>query len=72
MKKIAILLAVFATLSNNVAHAQPASGKAAASAKTSAANDFNWGLAVAGVVALGVVVGVTAATAASTPSTFSH
>lgn len=73
MKKIAVLLAVLATFTGNVAHAQPAStGRAAASAKTAASDEFAWGIAVAGIVALGIVVGVTVAAAASSPSTYSH
>jgi hypothetical protein len=42
---------------------KPAMGAAAKQGKTVSDSDFAWGIAVAGLVVLGVVVGVTAASA---------
>lgn len=69
MKKLGFILTVVACLAGNVAHAQTGKG---ASAGSNGASDFSWGIAIGGLAVLGVVVGVTAAAASSTPSTFSH
>ena len=71
MKKLTVFLAVIAMLAGNSAFAQPA-GKSAAAAKATATDDLAWGIGLAGLAILGVVVGITAAAASSTPSTFSH
>lgn len=72
MKKLTVLLAVVATLAGNAGYAQPATGKGAATGKSTANDDFAWGIGLGGLAVLGVVIGITAAAAASSPSTFSH
>lgn len=73
MKKFVALLTIVATLSGSVANAQqPATGKSAAAGKSSATDNFAWGIGLAGLAGLGVVVGIVAASASSSPSTFSH
>ncbi len=47
-------------------------GQGATAAGTSLNTDFAWGPALGGLALVGVVVGVTAAAATSSPSTFSH
>jgi hypothetical protein len=71
MKKFALMLAVFATLAGNSAFAQ-STGRGAATARTTASDDLAWGIGLGGLAVLGVVVGLTAAAASHTPSTFSH
>ena len=70
MKKAALLLTVFAILAGIPAHAQTR-GSGASQARD-ASSSFAWGVGLVGLAVIGVVVGVTAAAAASTPSTFSH
>lgn len=72
MKKFSILLALVVTLVGSTAHAQTSSGKAAAAAKNTESDSFNWGIGVMGLAILGVVVGLTAASAASTPVSYSN
>ena len=75
MKKFAIVLTVLAMLSSNAGHAQTTGVRntgAAATAGTYNANTFAWGIGLAGLDVLGVVVGITAGAASSSPSTFSH
>ncbi len=75
MKKLTVLLAVFATLVGNTGYAQtPKSqmGRGASAGKNTASDSFAWGIGLGGLAVLGVVVGLTAAAASSTPSTFSH
>jgi len=73
MKKLTIVLAVAAMLGSNAAFAQT-TGRGASQATTNAGgnNGMAWaiGLGCLGVVA--TVVGITAASAASSPSTFGH
>ena len=72
MKKISILLAIVATLVGNAAQAQT-TGRAAASAKQTVNNndDFSWGIGLVSIAVLATVVGLTAASAASTPNSYS-
>lgn len=72
MKKITILLAVVATLVGNAAQAQT-TGRAAAASKQTINNndDFSWGIGLVSIAVLGTVVGLTAASAASSPNSFS-
>jgi hypothetical protein len=70
MKKFSILLAIVATLVGNAAQAQT-TGRAAAAAKQTTNDDFNWGIALVSIAVLGTVVGLTAASAASTPDSYS-
>lgn len=70
MKKFGLLLTAVAMLSANAAHAQ--SGNGANAGKNAATNDFAWGIALGGLAVVAVVVGVVAASASSSPSTFSH
>lgn len=73
MKKFAIILTAVAMLSSNAGYAQTSRNTgSAAAAGTYNANTFAWGIGLAGLVVLGVVVGVTAGAASSNPSTFSH
>ncbi|HSX10539.1 MAG TPA: hypothetical protein VLF94_02330 [Chlamydiales bacterium] len=76
MKKFAMALAVFATLMGNVGHAQGATNKMGGAAKsggTYSEETFAWGIGLGMLVVLGVVVGVTAGYASSSPSTsFGH
>lgn len=69
MKRFALILTVIATLAGNSAFAQTGRGAAAGS---NGASGFSWGIAIGGLAVLGVVVGITAAAASSSPSTFSH
>ena len=71
MKKMTAILTVMALLLVNAGHAQ-SNGKGAAAGTTAANNDFAWVIGLGGVALLGVVVGVTAAAATSSPSSFSH
>ena len=71
MKKFSILLVIVATLVGNVAQAQTM-GKASSSAKQMANDDFNWGIGLVAVAVVATVVGLTAASAASTPNTYSN
>ena len=71
MKKLSVIVAIAATLVGSSAFAQPA-GKGASAAKNNANDDFSWGIGLGGLAVLGVVVGLTAAAASSSPSSFSH
>ncbi len=73
MKKMAILLTVFAVLGNSNAYAQEKkTGYGAVASSTSSNDNMAWliGLGIVGVVA--TVVGITVASATSTPSSYSH
>lgn len=72
MKKFAIILAAAALLTSNTGFAQTRNTGSAATAGTYNAANFAWGIGLAGLVVIGVVVGVTAGAAASSQSTFSH
>lgn len=76
MKKFSVIMTVAALLASNVASAQPTGqkpmGQGAQAATNTASDDWAWGIGLGGLVVLGVVVGVTAASAASTAPTFSH
>ena len=79
MKKLTILVAAFAMLGTNAAFAQTSTnnnagttGKAAAAGKSSGSNAMAWGIAVGALAVVGTVVGVVAATAAGSTSSFSH
>ncbi len=71
MKKLPIILTIVATLASNGAFAQQ-TGRAASSAKSTATDDFAWGIGLVGLAVIGVVVGLTASAAAHDPSSFSH
>ena len=71
MKKFTILLATIALIAGNTAQAQT-TGKAAAAAKQTSNDDFCWGIALVGLAVLGTVVGLTAASAASDPISYSN
>jgi choline-glycine betaine transporter len=71
MKRFTVLLAVVATLASNAGFAQQ-TGKAATAAKSSASDDFSWGIGLGVLAAVGIVVGLAASSAASSPSSFSH
>lgn len=75
MKKIAIMLTALALLSSNVGHAQSTkmrSSGSAATAGTYNSNNFAWGIGLGALIVLGVVVGITAGAASSSPSSSSH
>lgn len=69
-------MATLALLCGNVAQAQqPATkpaGRAAAASKSSGSNWVALGIGLTGLAIVGVVVGVTVASAISSPSTHSH
>lgn len=71
MKKFSILLAIVATLVGTAAQAQT-TGKASSAAKQSSNDDFCWGIGLVSLAVLGTVVGLTAASAASTPESYSN
>lgn len=71
MKKFVILLAAFATVVGTPAHGQT-TGRAASAAKSTTNDNFQWGIALFGLAVFGTVVGLTVASASSTPSTFSN
>jgi hypothetical protein len=70
MKKFALVLTVLATVAGNAAFAQ--TGRGAKASADTGSSGMAWGIGLGGLAVLGVVVGVTASSAASTPSTFSH
>ena len=66
MKRLAVLTALVAMLASNTAVAQQKnSGRGASSSVNTSADDFSWGIAIGGLVAIGVVVGVVVAGATS-------
>ncbi len=71
MKKFAILLAAFAIVAVTPLQADT-HGRAASAAKQTTNDCFQWGIALVGLAVLGTVVGLTAASAASTPNSFSN
>jgi len=71
MKKIAIMLAAVATVLGTPAHAQT-TGRAATAGKQATNDCFQWGIALVGVAVLGTVVGLTAASASSSPNSYSN
>jgi hypothetical protein len=73
MKKIAILMAVLAMLGTNAAHAQNTTGKGSAAGSSAGTNNgMAWIVGLGSLGVLGTVVGITAASASSSPNTFSH
>ena len=76
MKKFTIILATVAVLMSNGAFAQTAKSKGQANAaqagNMSSSDNFAWGIGLGALAVVGVVVGITAASASSSPSTFSH
>lgn len=73
MKKALTMLLTSMLLIGNVAHAAPKpKGQAAVDSANAGSNGFAWGFAIGGLAVIGTVVGITAASAASSPSTFSH
>ena len=70
MKKFTVLFTVLTLLAGNSAFAQTGQG---ANAGSSAGSDgMAWGVGLGALAVLATVVGITAASAASSPSTFSH
>lgn len=75
MKKFAIVMAIAATLVGNAGYAQtnkPKMGNAAQSGGTYSTSNFAWGIGLGALAIFGVVVGITAAAASSSPSSFTH
>jgi hypothetical protein len=70
MKKTAIFLACIAMFTTSTMQAQTYSSKPPAP-KGASKDEFNWGIALVSVAVLGTVVGLTAASAASSPNTYS-
>lgn len=68
-----VLLAVLATVAGNGAFAQtnPSQGQAAAESSR-ATSGFAWGIGLGVLAVVGVIVGVTVASATDSPSSFSH
>ncbi len=71
MKKFSMLLATVLTLASFSADAQQMPNKPAPKMNDSN-DDFQWGIGLMGAAILGVVVGLTAASAASKPPTYSN
>ena len=72
MKKLALVLTAVAILTNSTAMAEKTSGRAAvASTQTASDSKFAWGIGLAGLVIVGTVIGIVAASASQTHS-FSH
>ena len=72
MKKLPLLLTVLCVGLASPTFAQQSGKGASTASKTASNGNFAWGIGLGALAALGVVVGVTAASAAETPSTFSH
>lgn len=73
MKKMITLLALTALLSGNVAQAQNSTPSRPPAPKNNVQNDdFCWGIGLVGLAVLGTVVGLTAASASSTPVSYSN
>jgi hypothetical protein len=73
MKKFITLLAFAALLSGNVAQAQTNTPNRPPAPKTNVKNDdFCWGIGLVGLAVIGTVVGLTAASAASSPVSYSN
>jgi len=72
MKKFTILMAVIAIMGSNAAFAQSNTGKAAAASANTGSNNMAWLVGIGTVGVLGTVVGITAASASSEPSTYGH
>lgn len=70
MKKFVVLFALVASLTSNVGFAQSA-GRGS-QAGSSGSTEMAWGVGLVGLGVVATVVGLTAASAASSPSTFSH
>lgn len=64
-------MAVLAMMGSNTAFAQSNTGKAAAASANTGSN-MSWLVAIGTIGVLGTVVGITAASASSTPSTYGH
>ncbi|MGB7978035.1 MAG: hypothetical protein WCF19_02615 [Chlamydiales bacterium] len=74
MKRFAIILATVATLSSNGAFAQSNKqmGSGAQAGTMMTTNKFAWEIGLTALILVGLVAGLSAGAAASTPSTFSH
>ena len=70
MKKFVTLLVIASMFAGNVQAAAPAGQGAARSSQNG--ESFGWAVGLGGLAAIGVVVGVVAATASQSNSTFSH
>ena len=70
MKKFSILLTVVTMLASTAIQADMPSKPPAP--KQSTNDNFNWGIALGAIAVLGTVVGLTAASAASTPNSYSN
>lgn len=69
MKKLSTLLALAAMSFGSVAHAADNMGK---KPPVTQSDDFCWGIGLVGLAVLGTVVGLTAASAASKPVSYSN
>ena len=70
MKKIAVLLTVFSFAFANIGHAQPTGSAVSGGSQTG--SEFAWAIGLGALATLGVVIGVTASSAGTSPTTFSH
>ncbi len=69
MKKLATFVIAAAILASPTLHAAPGDG---AQSGTQKGQTFGWGIALSGLAVIAVVVGVVAASATSTPTSFNH
>jgi hypothetical protein len=74
MKALITLCVAVAMLASSTVQAQQSgsTGRGAVNGTNSGSSSFAWGMGLGGLAIIGTVVGVVAATASSSPSTFSH
>ena len=72
MKKMIVAFTLATTLFSGSGFAQPASMGKAPAPKRASSDQFAWAPALTGIAILGVVVGIVAGTASSSPNTYSH
>lgn len=70
MKKLSVLFAALTVLLGNTALAD-STGKGSYAGRNSGSDGFQWGIAIGAAAAIGTVVGLTVATAASSPVSYS-
>lgn len=75
MKKVALLLTVFAMLGGNTVYAQnkgTQTGQAASNSASAGNGGMAWAVGLGTLAVVATVVGVAASSASSSPSTYSH
>ncbi|MBI3900598.1 MAG: hypothetical protein HY324_00445 [Chlamydiia bacterium] len=72
MKKLTFLMGVLAMVGSNAAFAQDTGKAANAGSQAGYTTEAAWGIGLGSLAVLATVVGITVASASSTPSTFSN